>query len=168
MSFRDVLNQPLPSKQHTEILFEEDIVLDTYFKEDSVGREISLGHAVKNAKIHVYGNEGKRIPHFHITAQNGRFRKKAGFECCVCIDIPNYFIHPGKEDTLTNDEIRDLIPLLKRKQKKYGGLTLYKVICQMWNKGKTNEFKVDETADIPDYLELNNPSNKPKTENDKR
>lgn len=99
-----------------------------------------------SVKIYVYDKEGKNIPHIHLEGTN--------YRCCVTLYDANYFIHPGKEDTLNSRQIKALVKWFDEP----GGVELDGVQLTNWQNccydydrvNETTKFNIKNTR--PDYI----------------
>lgn len=101
--------------------------------------------------VYVHSDDKGKIPHFHVWDDNMRGQK---FHTCIRIDKPEYFHHTGKEDVLTNKEIKNLIKFLQSKPKHglYG--TYWQSLVYMWNMNNS-DVEIDDNQSMPDYMLLN-------------
>lgn len=160
MSFRDILNQPLPSK--TQRITVESFEL---FTEDSISHiktkpDASLGAV----DIAVFGGERDK-PHFHLF-WNGKTGSNM-ITCCIRFDKNIYFLHPKHEATdieITNVNGRkELVRILKSKHRlKKPDIpddckTVWDLLIFWWNKFSKDTKQMiylPENLPIPDYTRL--------------
>lgn len=100
-----------------------------------------------NLIIAVGGNEGT-IPHFHV------FRKEEDLEswrngACLFLTDNSYFDHSGNTETLTKDELAQVIGRLKETVKKRK-ISNWEYIVMLWNDNNPN-YEIDYDTPMPDY-----------------
>lgn len=101
--------------------------------------------------VYVHSDDKGKIPHFHIWDDNTKGQK---FHTCIRIDEPEYFHHTGKEDVLTNKEIKNLIKFLQSKPKHGLYDTYWQALVYMWNMNNS-DVEIDDSQSMPDYMLLN-------------
>lgn len=97
-------------------------------------------------EIWIYTNDPGNKPHFHI------INEEKNFSCCVRIDVAEYFIHLGKEDTLNSALKKSLVYFLKSKHRKLP-ITNWEYLCACWEDNNSN-MPLDDDLQMPNYLEL--------------
>lgn len=88
-----------------------------------------------STKIHVYGGEGKNIPHFHLISNNGN-------EICVCIFDNRYFTHGKYTGTLSSVQRKQLNDWLNEHSIFAPSIDNWEMIRAIW-------FQSNET---PEYI----------------
>ena len=111
--FKEMLNNPLPSKNQVPILEIKisdyidgnDFLVteDNFIPGGKYGEYFHLSQQIQHGIISVYSNEATN-PHFHIRSFDAGFR-----EVCIRLDDNRYFNHGYKTGTLDNGELRELI-----------------------------------------------------------
>lgn len=113
----------------------------------------SIRGGFKNIKLAVFGGEGD-LPHFHffhnVAADRGIPQEKAKGGGCLCILEPKYFMHSGHTETLTSDEIKELIKFLKSPMKNID-ISIWTYIINLWNDNNEDRTQVPIDAKIPNY-----------------
>ena len=97
-------------------------------------------------EIWIYTNDPGNKPHFHIV------NEEKNFSCCVRIDVAEYFIHLGKEDTLNSALKKSLVYFLKSKHRKLP-ITNWEYLCACWEDNNST-MPLDDDLQMPNYLEL--------------
>lgn len=95
------------------------------------------------------GDREKEIAHFHV------FRSEADKEiwkngACLYFTENRYYDHSGNTETLTKDELQDLIDLLKKPYKRNKSITNWQQLVYLWNDNNDRYEIPDDTA-MPDY-----------------
>lgn len=163
--FKEILNNPLPSKQkqndHLNPLITIDVsdyIDEEIFIEDKIPifnqNGVRFQQTVKNASVSIYGDEGP-YPHFHIWSKTGDFK-----EICIRLDTNRYFKHAYKTGELNSDGRGELMKFLKKKYKKKkdkkddkfkNATTIYSALCIGWNCDMDNPIKIDPFGKMPNY-----------------
>ena len=155
MSFKDVLNQPLPSKVHDKSNgFCISVTEDILFTEVKVLDEVNLGK-VSNAEFWIYSNEGTK-PHFHIISEGDNKDRRGSdrFESCVRLDANLYFPHGSKIDTLNHKGEKLLYAALQRPYEKGSKKTIYEKLCEVWNESSEPQYRIKDFSKMPDYRRI--------------
>lgn len=97
-------------------------------------------------EIWIYTNDPGNKPHFHIV------NEEKNFSCCVRIDVAEYFIYLGEEDTLNSALKKSLVYFLKSKHRKLP-ITNWEYLCACWEDNNSNML-LDDDLQMPNYLEL--------------
>ena len=101
-------------------------------------------------EIYIHTDDPGNIPHFHIWDAETRGNK---YHTCIMIQVPEYFHHTGKEDTLNHKDKKDLMNFLIDKPKNKRFKTNWEYLVSMWN-DNNSMIQVDEDQEIPDYTKL--------------
>lgn len=127
---------------------------DAIYEMASVGyfgdKNVKDGSVPQKFKVFVNGKEGP-VPHFHVWDDDTDGQE---FHTCVCINKVEYFHHTGKEDSFDSKQKKKLMEFLKASPNNPRYKTHFEYICSMWNDNNPTQTKVDENADIPNYIEL--------------
>lgn len=155
MSFRDILNQPLPSQ--IRVYHVPDM---EYYGENTYSHEKMHQKKLRGADISVRTKEGP-LPHFHLVWGDGENPDKT---CCIRFDKSLYFFHPEHERTdvpLENKQKKELISILKSKHKQNDIPREYHSVWELmiywWNLlGKDNNEMIELPINlpIPDYTKI--------------
>ena len=98
------------------------------------------------------GNEGKKIPHFHVYVPDGKYTKNGEdpktFHTCIRLDVPEYFNHGSKQGKFNNNDLKYLIKILKKPLKKYDGKTIWRIMVDIWNSAFDGDIDINN---MPDY-----------------
>ena len=100
-------------------------------------------------EIWIRTNDPGNKPHMHIWDSGTRGQE---FHCCVRLDVPEYFIHEGKEDILNSNQRKELIKFLKAPYRRFG-ITNWERVLIEWNDNNSN-LVIDENSEMPDYKKL--------------
>lgn len=102
-------------------------------------------------EVYVDTNDGGNIPHFH-------YRNASDWESshtCICIEMPKYFHHTGKESTLNSRQVRQLHKFLTSTVSipRYEGKfkNNYELICFLWDINNSSRL-LGDNIQMPDYL----------------
>lgn len=107
---------------------------------------------VGNYLIYVNTDDSGNVAHFHCVDANTRGNE---FHTCICIDKPEYFLHEGKTDKITNGKERKALDRFLREpfsKPKFNG-TNWDYIVMIWNMNNS-QVTVDEEMSQPDYTKL--------------
>lgn len=88
---------------------------------------------------------GKGIPHFHVYGKNG-------FETCVKIQSPEYFLHGKYKDKFNGKEILALIEFLNSGSKS-GEKTNWESLKSRWTNMHPDD-PIPDNIKMPDYTKL--------------
>ena len=153
MSFKDVLNKPLPSKIHSGEPFHVFISEDDIYEERKILDNVNLGK-VSGVEIWVYPNEGPK-PHCHlIVVDENKDRNGANrFETCIRLDTNMYFTHGTKIDKLNNKSLKKLCKVFRKKYKDTK-MTVFTKLRTEWNKNSKKEYQIKDIYNMPNYVEI--------------
>lgn len=101
---------------------------------------------INKIRLCVYAKEGY-IQHFHIYTPNGN-------SACLRFKENAYFPHDKSKDKLEDDELKQVVKLLKMQNEDYPEYTNWQVAIKVWNRNNAqdNEKKKLETdLKMPNY-----------------
>ena len=127
---------------HFEDYFETDII-----EKVDTAELPKLGEC----SIIVYGDEGDRLPHFHLV--NFNKNPKQSIDCCICINEPRYFIHGNHRGTLTDAQALALEKVMTSKSKIFPERSVWGVTRGLWS--IANSDKMLYRKRVPRYRDLN-------------
>lgn len=93
------------------------------------------------------GNEGKYKPHFHICNEE-KPKSKKYFECCIRLDVCDYFNHKPNHKLLTSKQKKTVVSFLKSIFK--NNKTVWQYLVQLWSM----QYPSTKTNNMPDYSKL--------------
>ena len=152
MASYEELKMNIESYIDSTILWSVEISTDEYIREDVVATRQST----KNFSNLIFdvrtGNEGNKIPHFHVYVPEGKYTNNGEdtktFHTCIRLNVPEYFNHGSKQGKFNNNDLKYLIKILKKPMKKHDGKTLWRVMVDIWNASFDGDIDVDN---MPDY-----------------
>lgn len=104
-----------------------------------------------NFILYIWSRDDGYIPHIHI-GDADTYPKCEKFQCCLKLEVPEYFPHSGKySDTFNVPQLDSLIEFLHSNDE--DGDPVWKYILKTWNKNNSN-VKIPLDTPIPDYSVL--------------
>ena len=136
MSFKDLLNQPLPSKRNLQ-----------YITEGTSIESISLDSPFGSSYVEIRPREGGFYPHCHIISLSTRNGKTPTAQ--LCLGTPMYFRHKPSDKTLSGNDLK-LLQEEFLKPYKNTGMTVWEYMVKTWNESP-NAKKIPPDTKMPDY-----------------
>lgn len=111
---------------------------------------------VFGCEVRIWSNDSGNKPHIHITTKNAgrKERRNTTIDCCVRLDVAEYFVHGGHDDTLNNSQCKELYQFLQQKNKRHKEKTNWDVLVEEWNNHYPARM-VPKGTSFPDYSALN-------------
>lgn len=107
-----------------------------------------IGFTEDGYEVYVWTDDAGKIPHFHY-----RTKDKKTFNSCIKIEVPEYFFHKGKEDTLNSKQRKMLINFLKSNDVDSPGDTHWTSLIKEWNRNNS-DIRISIDTPMPDYTQL--------------
>ena len=116
--------------------------------EHKILTEMSQVGTFNKYTILVWTNDLGNIPHFHIvdTSTLGR-----SFHSCVKIELPEYFHHEGKTDTLNSRQRKALVDFLEKPFDE--DTSNWEYLIMTWNINGSGK-RLSKKMPIPDYTNI--------------
>lgn len=123
----------------------------------SVGGKYYSEIAVMNGdfndiKLVVYAGENEK-PHFHFYKEHAsdgtapiEYRRKGG---CLCFDEAKYYVHGEHTETMTDDEISEMVKFLESTN--IHGAKRWKEVIFLWNTNNPEKTQIPYDTPIPHY-----------------
>lgn len=109
-----------------------------------------IGYTPGGYEVYIVTDDEGNIPHFHYRKGS---KDNCEFHTCIRFDCAKYFHHTGKEDVLSNNQIKDLLIFLEAVPLKARGFASnWHFAKDLWN--ANNNIEVDLNLPIPDYINL--------------
>lgn len=110
-----------------------------------------IGTTSDSYDIVVRTNDLRKIPHFHYV-DHSTFGNE--FHTCIRLDVPEYFLHEGKDDVLNSKQKKNLVSFLKELDpEEDDGRTNFDTLLREWNRNNS-DVRIDYSQDMPDYSKL--------------
>lgn len=120
----------------------DDIDINEYSVPDIIASKYTFG----KYSIRVNESEGQ-YPHFHIT--------KDKFRSYIRLDTNMYFDHgDGVFDHLSTKQCKNLNKMLKTVIDRESGITLWRKLCNEWNRTNKSSIQIQNDAIMPDYTKI--------------
>lgn len=153
-NFDDIMKMKIDDNQ-------DDIIKNTYGKDFDV-MKIEIDEAFvemagrlprdqsgKCNLVVAVGDRERKIAHFHVfRSENDKEIWKNG--ACLFFTENRYYDHSGNTETLTKDELRDLIDLLKKPYKRNRSITNWQQLVYLWN-DNNDRYEIPDDTPMPDY-----------------
>lgn len=116
-----------------------------FCEENDVGDFISKGGTWQ---VEILNRGEREYPHVHVTTPKGKIS-------APMLNIPDYFIHEGKNYVMNSKEKRDFYTFMKQKSRYNPNYTNWQYCVFRWNLTKSPERQISmKEKDMPNYLEL--------------
>lgn len=156
MSFKEMLEQPLPS-QRKPLICVEVVFLDDgnmiFMEDTAIETDIPKVGTVKFAVYH----EDTAVPHFHVF--NKQTDKQKRINVCFKFDVGEYFLHGVHDTPLNNQQLAKLQKALEKPLKTKDDPNrlepLWNILQDIWNRSASDKNK-SMAEHIPDYRTANN------------
>lgn len=129
-------------------------IFDDYDADETYGC-LTIPGGFSSIRLAIWPSEGDGYPHFHfykgVAPNKGIPKEKKNGGGCICFESANYFKHDKHVDTMTPQEIRELIKFLKTPMPEYNGIILWKHMLMSWNANNEDRKQLSLNLEIPEY-----------------